>query len=206
MRFEAGEASGGGSEVAAGEQDSPSLGLLLGSKAPDAELLDVRGETISLASLYQSGPVILVFYRGGWCTYCNQTLAAWADRSADVAAAGARVVALSPESPEHGGDTSEAHGGVLILSDARHEAAERFRVVDELGTLDRVGYSLGGIELDEWNESGDWKLPAAATFVVDRVGVVRYRYATLDHTSRADPDDVLQAVRGLTAASPTPYP
>lgn len=173
-------------------------GLGLGAEAPDAELRNENGEEVSLASLYPQGPTIVVFYRGGWCTYCNQTLALWAEKLPEVEAAGARVVALSPETPEHATETNASHGsGLTIFSDTRQEAAERFGVLDELGTLDRVGYSLNGIDLEDWNDSGTWALPAAATFVVDTGGVIRYRFADWDHTKRADPDDVLRIVRGL---------
>lgn len=173
-------------------------GIALGADAPDAALLDRDGSPVALASLYPDGPTIIIFYRGGWCTYCNLTLAEWAKRSDEVAAAGANVIALSPEKPSHADETADSHDdGVTIYSDAQHEAARGFDVLDELGALDRAGYSLGGIQLDEWNESGEWALPYSATFVVDRNGTVVYRYASKDHTKRADPEDVLAAIRNL---------
>lgn len=173
-------------------------GLPLGTTAPDATLVDTRGSELSLASLYRDGPTILVFYRGGWCRYCNQTLSDWASRATEARRLGAQIIAISPESPDNAEDTENGLSGpIQIYSDAYHDAAIGFKVSRSLGVVDRTGYSLGGIDLGKWNASGEWELPAGATFVIDRSGIIRYRFADWDHTVRADPSDVLRAVRDL---------
>lgn len=179
-------------------QDDDRPGLRVGQAAPAATVLDIDGSERSLSSIFAENVTVLVFYRGGWCQFCNQTLADWAARSDELEALGAQVVALSPESPDHSVETgADLEGPVLIFSDANHEAARAFEVSKSLGFFDRSAYSLGGIDLGDWNASGSWELPAGATFVIDAEGEIRYAFADWDHTVRADPAEVLRVIRDL---------
>jgi peroxiredoxin len=186
-------------EQAGTRADSAAPGLALGDKAPDAALTTMDGKIVQLASLYKDGPIVLTFYRGGWCPICNRALSAWQDKLDDLKAAGGAFVALSPEKPDHASRTIEkGHLSYTVLSDPKFEAAKAFRVhfvVDE-GT--KAKYKQFGMNVAEANASGTWELPAPATFVIDRNGVIRYVFADWDYKKRAEPDEVIAAVKSLT--------
>lgn len=171
-------------------------GLSLGERAPDATLTTESGSTVRLASLYANGPVVVVFYRGGWCPYCHRALAAWRGKVGELAAAGGTLVAITPEKPEKMMATRSKNGvEFTVLSDVDHAAAKAFRVHFTVDDATRTKYEGYGIDLGESNASGTWELPAPGTFVIDREGVVRYAFADWDYTKRADPDEVIDAVK-----------
>ncbi len=180
-------------------QAATAPGLQIGERAPDATITTADGTTVSLASLYRQGPIIVTFYRGGWCPYCNRALAGWETRMDEVRAEGARFIAISPESPEKVAATSaKANASYSIYSDTAHEASRKFRVHFKVDDETRTKYENSyDIHVDLFNASGRWELPAPATFLIDRQGVVRWAFAEWDYTKRADIDEVLAAVRAL---------
>jgi len=176
------------------EKDRP--GLSLGDTAPDATLKKIDGSEVSLASLYADGPVIVTFYRGGWCPFCTKALAGWEKRMGEVEAMDATFVAITPESPENAGKTTSTHApSMMILSDTGHAAARAFRLSFELPDDLQEKYKGYGIDLEKSNSSGRWELPAPGTYVIDRTGKIVYAWADWDYKQRADPDEVLKAVK-----------
>lgn len=173
-------------------------GLRVGEKAPDATVYTVGGEPVSLASLYAEGPVVVTFYRGGWCPYCTRALTEWESRTADLEAAGGRLIAITAEAPDYADETAGTQKlGFTVLSDKTMEAARAFKVffaMDE-GTIEK--YRGFGLDLGGRNASGEWTLPAPGTFVIDTDGVVRFAYADWDYKKRADPGEVIAAVESL---------
>src|SRR5690606_31272279 len=91
--------------VLSADTDTP--GLAVGDKAPPATLTDIHGESVELEDLSARGPLVVVFYRGGWCPYCNKALAKWQDSLHKLSAAGATLVAISPETADHAAKTSD---------------------------------------------------------------------------------------------------
>lgn len=174
-------------------------GLPVGASAPDARVVDIDGRPVRLASLYEEGPIVLTFYRGGWCPYCTRALSGWRERMDDVRAAGGTFVALTPESPEKADATrEEVNGEYMVLSDTDHEAARAFRVHFNVDPETRELYETRyNIFVDRYNASRTWELPAPATFVIDRDGVIRYAFADWDYRKRADIDEVIAALRAL---------
>lgn len=174
--------------------------LKVGDKAPDATLTTPDGKTVQLASMYKDGPVIVTFYRGGWCPFCNTALKGWETRQADVKAAGATFVAISPEKPENVAKTATQDGATFpMMSDAKLEAAKGFNVAFMLDERTQTAYKGYGVDLASSNAAKTWELPMPATFVVDKEGVIRYAFAEMDYKRRADPDQVLGAVKALNA-------
>jgi peroxiredoxin len=185
------------------EQVAPTVpGLPIGAKAPDAELMTPAGEIVRLSSLMGEQPVIIVFYRGGWCPICTRTLAAWQDKIGDMQAAGARLIAITPENPSHAGETITNWSlDFTVLSDPQHDAARAFNVLFTVDPKTRDKYrEMLDLELEEWNASGTWELPAPATLIIDRDGIIRYIHADWDYRQRADPDEVLAALNALKQA------
>ncbi|GIK17217.1 MAG: hypothetical protein BroJett003_21810 [Planctomycetota bacterium] len=186
------------SVVEAAAADAAIPGLAVGERAPDATVTAVDGKTVQLASLYQNGPIVLTFYRGGWCPICNRALAAWAGKLDALKSAGGTFVGLTPEKPDLAAQTREKSGGeYAVFSDGAFAAAKAFKVHFVVDEATKAKYQQFGLNVAESNVSGTWELPAPATFVIDRDGVIRYVFADWDYRKRADPDEVIGAVRSL---------
>lgn len=164
--------------------------LQIGTSAPDFSLPDARGGTFILRNALARGPVVAVFYRGGWCPYCNITLRAYQRALAEIRAAGAEFVAISPERPDHGLSTAEKNDLAFpVLSDTDNRVANSFGLVFELPAELAQAYAANGINLSKINAVGEWHLPAPATFVIARSGRVALAHVEVDYRRRLDPDD-----------------
>ncbi len=183
-------------EVAASGIADSSLGV--GSKVQDFSLPDATGTKVSLSSLLTRGPVVLAFYRGGWCPYCWTELRALQAKLAEITAAGATLVAVSPQTPDHSLSTAEKlELAFPVLSDEGNEVAESFGLVFALPEALRQVYAGFGLDLPAANGDDTFRLPIPATYVVRADGTVAWRFADADYTKRAEPDDVLAALEAL---------
>jgi len=169
----------------------------VGDEAPSFVLPDAVGRTVVLSELLEQGPVVMVWYRGGWCPYCNITLKAYQERLDAIESAGATLVAISPEMPDKSLDTQEENAlGFAVLSDINNAVAKRYGVVFELHDGVREKYDeFFGLTEFYGNSSGD--LPLAATYVINTDGTITYAFLDADYTKRADPDEVMAALRDL---------
>lgn len=173
-------------------------GLAAGDHAPDGALRDPESQRVDLAALYADGPTVLIFYRGGWCPFCSRDLQNWQDALPEFESAGASVVAVSMESPEHALDTVEKNKlGYRVLVDETGETVKAFRLGFALDEGTKKRYEGFGIDLSTWNSNGSWELPAPAVYVIDTDGVIRYASADWDYRKRAGYEDALEVVRGL---------
>lgn len=169
-----------------------------GGKLKDFTLPNHRGEKSSLASLREKGPVIVTFYRGGWCPYCNLELHAYQAVLQDIKAAGATLVAITPELPDESLTTSERHALEFeVLTDENSDFAREIGLVFTIDEKVRPIYESFGINIEKHNGKGQFDVPFAATFVVDVDGTVTYAFVEADYTLRADPVDVLKEVESL---------
>lgn len=192
----AGPAAGGSDAGEARATAEP--GLAVGERVGEATLLTSGGAPVALSSLYAQRPVVVTFYRGGWCPYCNRALTEWETKRAELAALGVDFVAITPERPEETVSTAaKDHATFTILSDANLEAASAFRVRFSLDEQTQRRYKGYGVDLSTHNASGLWDLPAPGTFLIDTGGVVRYAWADWDYTKRAEPDEVIAAARAM---------
>ena len=140
--------------------------------------------------------VVLVFYRGAWCPYCNLQLRAFQAALADIRAAGARLVAISPQTPDNSLTLAEqAELAFPVLSDVGNAVARGYGLVFELDADDRAVHSGVGIDLAAFNGEDSWELPAPAVFVVDADGTIRHASVAGDYRWRVGPDEVLAALR-----------
>jgi peroxiredoxin len=173
-------------------------GLEVGSEAPTLALQNEVGKKIDLADLYAKGPVVLTFYRGGWCPYCTKALSQWQTKLSTLSEVGGTFVAITPEKPTYIASTKDQRNlEYTVLSDADAEAGRAFKVQFTLDDETIEKYKGYGIDLTEHNANGEWTLPAPATFVIDTDGVIRWVFADWDYSKRADPDEVIRAVRKL---------
>ncbi len=172
--------------------------LPVGAAAPDFTLPGVNGEQVSLAKLLTDGPVVLAFYRGGWCPYCNLELRALQAALPDITAAGATLVAISPQLPDNSLSTAEKlELAFPVLSDVGNVVAREYGLVFSLPEDLRSVYDGFGIDLPAANGDQTFELPVPATFVIDRDGSVAWRFVDPDYTHRGDPADVIAALKAL---------
>ena len=169
----------------------------VGDQAPGFTLENHEGESVSLSGLLEQGPVILVWYRGGWCPYCNLTLAAYQQRLDEIRDLGATLVALSPELPDKSLSTAQKSDlQFQVLSDVGNDVAREYGVVFKLTEGVRANYEQA-FGLSEFNGDDSGELPLAATYVIDRDGVIRWAFLDADYRNRAEPADVIEALRLL---------
>jgi peroxiredoxin len=168
-----------------------------GDRAPGFRLADARGGEVALDDLLVDGPVVLVFYRGAWCPYCNLQLAAFQSALADIRAAGAALVAVSPQTPDQSLSLAEQKALEFpVLSDVGNAVARNYGLVfTQSDTVTATSRRLG-IELADFNGDDSSTLPAASTFVIGEDGVIRFASVSGDYRWRVGPEEVLAALRG----------
>ncbi len=160
-----------------------------------ANLRDAYGRPFDLQALIATRPVILTFYRGGWCPYCNLELRAYQALLDDIHAAGAELVAVSPELPDHSLSTAEKNDLTFrVLSDVGSELAGSLGIRFTLSDAVRPFYEKAGHDLPSRNGDGTWSLPMPATFVISRGGRIAEAFVEPDYRRRLDPREALAAL------------
>jgi peroxiredoxin len=170
----------------------------VGDEAPDFALPAQNGDSVRLSALLSDGPVVLIFYRGEWCPYCNLQLRSFQAHLDEFAELGAQLVAVSPQAPDHSLSMAEKNElGFLVLSDVEATVLDRYGLMYEVDAeLRRLLESVGN-DVSAYNGEAGWTLPAPATFVIDPRGRVRYSHVRGDWTERAEPSDVLAVLAEL---------
>lgn len=170
--------------------------LAVGERAPDFTLPNAHGDDVTLAELLAEGPVVVSFYRGGWCAYCNLELRALQRALPRIEALGARLVAISPNLPDTTLSTGERNAlEFALLSDVGNRVARAYGLVFTLAGELRPFYA--GYDLPAVNGDASFELPLPATYVLDRGGVVLAAFVDADYTRRMDPDDIVAALEAL---------
>jgi len=169
--------------------------LKAGDMLPDATLTNQNGEQVAISALLSNGPLVLNFYRGGWCPYCNFELKAYQDLLPQFQARGAQLVGVTPEKPDNSLSTQQKNElSFSILTDAQNGFAKAlgiaFNMPDDLIKL----YSGFGLDLPNFNEGTGWSLPIPATFVADSSGKILLADVDQDYTRRLEPADALAAL------------
>jgi peroxiredoxin len=170
--------------------------LKVGDRAPAIVLRNAKGESVDVARLLKHGPVIVTFYRGGWCPYCNLELKAYQDVLPQIIAAGATLVAISPEKSDDTLSTTEKNALAFeVLSDIGQKVGRAFGLVYDFTEELKTAYQGFKLDIPAHNGTPDeWALPVSATYVIDRNGVIIYAYTDPDYRDRADPSAVLKVL------------
>lgn len=176
--------------------------LKIGDRAPAIALGNAKGAITDVATLLKKGPVIVSFYRGGWCPFCNFELRAFQEVLPQIAAAGAALVAISPEKPDESLSTAEKNALTFdVLSDVGQKVGRAFGLVYDFTDELRGVYQGFGRDIPAHNDTpGEWALPVSATYVIDRDGTIIYANTDVDYRDRADPQDVLAVLTQRAAA------
>ncbi|MEM8757099.1 MAG: peroxiredoxin-like family protein [Planctomycetota bacterium] len=171
--------------------------LNTGDPAPRFELPDAAGGTTTLETMLADGPVVVTFYRGGWCPYCNIQLRAYQERLDEIASHGASLVAISPEQPDASLSTREKNDLKFhVLSDAGNQVADAFGLRYRLPS-DIIDAFRGRFDLEQTNGDDSWTLPLGATYVIDQDGTIAWAYLSADYRERAETQDVIDALAAL---------
>ncbi|MGB0988584.1 MAG: peroxiredoxin-like family protein [Pseudoalteromonas spongiae] len=173
--------------------------LKVGDTLPAFNLPNSDGILVSSHALLEKGPLVLSFYRGGWCPYCNLELRALNALSAEFAAHNAQLVAVSPQLPDNSLSTqNENELAYTVLSDVENTLAKACGLVFTLDERLVPVYHQLGLDIPKANGDNSYELPLPATYVIDQNGVIQFAFAKEDYTLRAEPKDVLAAVKALT--------
>jgi peroxiredoxin len=174
----------------------------VGDRAPAIRLRAQNGLDIDVTTLLSNGPVIVTFYRGGWCPFCNLELKAFQAVLPRIATAGASLVAISPEKPDDTVSTAEKNAlSFPVLSDIGQQVGRAFGVV--YAFTDEVRTVYDGFKLDIPAKNGtpdDWSLPLSATYVIGTDGTILFADTRVDYRERTDPLDVLRVLEHRAAA------
>ena len=176
--------------------------LRVGQRAPDFTLPNATGGEVSLSSLLTKGPVVLSFYRGAWCPFCNLELRAYQQALTKIEALGATLVAVSPEKPEFSQILADKQNLTFpVLTDHENLIGRKYGLVYELSfEVKAIALNFGN-DISKRNGSDKWELPVPGTFVIDTKGVVRFAHVDPNFmTGRADPEAVLDMLAELSAA------
>jgi peroxiredoxin len=168
-----------------------------GAQAPGFELPDGDGMIWRSSDLLKRGPLVIVFYRGRWCAYCNAQLMALQQVHAEIAMRGASLVAISPQTQKHSYMTRDMHKlRFPVLSDAGNETARKFGLVYRLSPELQSLYESIMTKLPGYNGDQSWELPMPATYVVRQDGTVAYAHVDADWRQRPEPEEMLDRVIG----------
>ncbi|MDQ0513319.1 peroxiredoxin-like family protein [Ancylobacter amanitiformis] len=171
----------------------------VGDEAPDFTLPSAAGGGVTLGELLRSGPAVVTFYRGGWCPYCNLQLRAYQAIQPQIAALGARLVAVSPQLPDGSLDVAASNALTFdVLSDVGNQVARRYGLVFALPGELRDALRSNGKLLPEINGDDSWELPVPATYVVGQNRRVAAVGLDIDYRNRMSPEMLVASLRALS--------
>lgn len=164
----------------------------VGEQAPNFTLNNALGNPVELAEYLKKGKVVLTWYRGGWCPYCNMTLHELQQELPNFTANGATLIALTPELPDESISTAEKHNLEFeVLSDVGNKVAKDygivFRLTDEVAQMYNDSFGLNSHNGDDSNE-----LPLAATYIINEKGEIVYAFLDADYRKRAEPSELTE--------------
>ena len=167
--------------------------LRQGEIAPDFTLTDTHGFPITLSNLLTEARVVLVFYRGPWCPFCNLQLRALAQHIGAIGHAGARLVAVSPAAPEK--DASPDELPFPVLWDALNAVARSYGLLFEVSETARELLLKRSLDLDFISKGAGWELPVPATFIIGRDRTIIEVVADADYRNRPEPGRIVASLQ-----------
>lgn len=174
------------------------FGLKGGDKAPNFTLANPLGELVNLYDELAKGPVVLTFYRGSWCPFCNIQLRAYQQLLPDIEKLGGRLIAVTLQSPDNSLSHKEKEELTFqVLSDLNGRVSESCRILYELPDYLQDLYTKAGMDLAKFNETDRWILPITATFIIDKEGIVRHAHVNPDLMKRMEPQEIIDQLKKL---------
>lgn len=172
--------------------------LNVGASMPSFTLNDAYGKPVRSEDLLREGNLVVVFYRGAWCPYCNIYLRGLQRRIPDFESQGAKLVAISVEPPDRSLSVKKRNSlNYTVLSDPEFAVARKFGIVYELPKVVDELYKGFGLDVAKHNESEKAELPLSATYVISGKGKIVYAFLEPDYKKRADPEVLLEVLKKL---------
>ena len=177
-------------------KDYPSPGLKVGQKAPDFTLTNAFGKPVNLYSQLKKGPVVLVFYRGAWCPFCNLHLHVLKENVANFKKYNATLIAVTPQQPDQSAKQIKEKAYTFeVLSDLDDAVMKNYglyyKLSDELVAL----YKSKGLDVEQYNGKGRVALPVPGTFVIAKDGKVIGAHAEHDYKERMEPSEIINILK-----------
>ena len=177
---------------------APDRALKVGDIAPEFTLPDPDGNPVSSRELLAKGPLVVSFYRGVWCPYCNFELTALEEVRSEIEARGATLVSISQQLAPNSRKSQRQNGlGFPILGDHGGEVGARFGLRWTLPDYLRVAHTTLGAVLPQFNGEDSWTLPMPARYVIAQDGTIAYAEVNADYTKRPDPSAILPILERL---------
>jgi len=167
-----------------------------GDPIPCFSLYTVAGNPLDIGDVLKEKNLVISFYRGSWCPYCNIELRSLVEFYPAIKAAGAELIAISPELPDQSMTYIEKQQiPFRVLSDPGNLVAKQFGIVVHLSQALRKVYK--GFDFDLVKKNGDlyWKLPIPATYLVTRDGIIHHASINPDYTQRMEPEEIVRELQ-----------
>lgn len=169
--------------------------IQIGDQMPEFSLPNALGTIINSEEIFKNGKVILAFYRGSWCPYCNLELKFLQDKLSQIKDKGARLIAISPQSPDHSLSMSEKNNLEFeVLTDFDNRFAKKLGITFRLQDFVLPYYKGLGIDLSDFNKNNDNILPVPAVFVVNENKVITYKFLDVNYMNRVDVEELIEAL------------
>lgn len=174
--------------------------LGVGASIPNGTLRDLQGQDVDLMASVAKKPSILIFYRGGWCPYCNIQMEQLIKLEPRLTALGYQILAISPDKPESMRESLQKHQVTYtLLSDSSMVLSQKFGLAWKVGKMENFIKKIQGINLVKASGQTHLWLPVPAAYVVDRSGKITYSFFDPDFTKRVDPETLYQAAQAALA-------
>ena len=173
--------------------------LQVGDKIPDFTLPDAYGNSVNISSVLKEKVVILSFYRGGWCTFCNLELKALQEKYSEIKSEGAELVAITPQKPDGTRETlEELELNYPILTDQSNRISRKFGLTFEVDkTLKPIYENVIGLDICAENGDTSYTLPITATYIVNKNKEILAANTDPNFVNRFEPEDIIKFIRNL---------
>lgn len=169
--------------------------IQIGDQMPEFSLPNAFGKIISSEEVLKNGKMVLAFYRGSWCPYCNLELKYLQDNLSGIKEKEATLIAVSPQSPDHSLSMAEKNNLEFeVLTDIDNNFAEKLGITFQLQDFVFPYYKDLGIDLSDFNKNNDNTLPVPAVFVIDENRVITYKFLDVNYMNRVDVEELIQAL------------
>ncbi len=170
--------------------------ILIGANVPELMLRTVDGKLFNLNEAIRNKPTVLIFYRGGWCPYCNKQLGQLQDIEAEILKSGYQIIAISPDRPEKLSESINKYKmNYLLLSDSNMAGAKAFGIAFKLDEATIKKYDGYGIDLVDASGEKHYSLPVPAVFVIGTDEIIKFEYVNPNYKVRLEANILLSVVK-----------